>query len=257
MTRLRHLLDGRADGPVVVFSNPIGTSLELWDRQAAALASRFQVLRYDHRGQGGSEVPPGPYSLGTLAGDLTALLDELGIARASLVGLSLGGAVGMQLAVASPERLDRLVLACTSARFGPRESWLQRAGTVRRDGIAALVDPVLARWFTAGAPAEDVARCRAMLEATPAEGYAACCEALAGWDFRAQLGDVRAPTLVVAGAQDPATPVEHAEEIARGTGAPLIVIDDAAHLANVEQPEAFNSALVRHLAHERTEEFAA
>lgn len=250
MTRLRHRLDGPSGGPVVAFSNPIGTSLEVWDQQAAALATRFRVLRYDHRGQGGSEVTPGPYALSTLAGDLVALLDELGIERASLVGLSLGGAVGMHVAAASPNRLDRLVLACTSAHFGPAGRWVERAATVRRNGIAGLVNPVLARWFTAGARAEDVARCRAMLEATPVEGYAACCEALAEWDFRPRLGEIRAPTLVLAGAQDPATPVDHAEEIARGIGAPLVVIEGAAHLANVEQPAAFASALDEHLSEE-------
>jgi 3-oxoadipate enol-lactonase len=250
MTRLRHRLDGPADAPVVVFSNAIGTSLELWQAQAEALADRFRILRYDHRGQGGSDVPPGPYSIPLLADDLASLLDELEIARASFVGLSLGGAVGMQFAVASPERLDRLVLACTSARFGPRESWLERAALVRRGGIGPLVGPVLARWFTAGAPADEVARCRVMLEATPVEGYAACCEALAEWDFRPQLGDIEAPTLVLAGAEDPATPLAHAEEIARGVDAPLRVLEGAAHLANIEQPAAFGSALAELLTSE-------
>lgn len=250
MTRLRHRVDGPAEAPVVVFSNAIGTSFELWDEQAEALAGRFRVLRYDHRGQGGSDVPPGPYSLPMLARDLTSLLDELGIAQVSVVGLSLGGAVGMQFAVTSPERLDRLVLACTSARFGPPESWLERAALVRRAGVVPLVDPVLARWFTAGAGDDEVARCRAMLEATPVEGYAACCEALAAWDFRAELGDIDAPTLVLAGAEDPATPLAHAEEIAHGVGAALRVLEGAAHLANIEQPAAFSSALVEHLCSE-------
>jgi 3-oxoadipate enol-lactonase len=250
MTRLRHRLDGPADGPVVVLSNAMGTSLELWDEQAEALAARFRVLRYDHRGHGGSDVPPGPYSLPMLAGDLTSLLDELEIARVSFVGLSLGGAVGMQFAVANPDRLDGLVLACTSARFGPRESWLERAALVRRAGMEPLVAPVLARWFTAGVSSEDAARYREMLEATPVEGYAGCCEALADWDFRAQLGNIHAPTLVLAGAEDRATPLEHAEEIAKGAGARLVVLDGASHLANVEQPAAFSAAVVELLTKE-------
>jgi 3-oxoadipate enol-lactonase len=250
MTRLRHRLAGPDDAPVVVFSNAIGTSLELWDEQADALAGRFQVLRYDHRGQGGSDVPPGPYSLPLLAGDLTSLLDDLGIGRVSFVGLSLGGAVGMQFAVASPERLDRLVLACTSARFGSRESWLERAALVRRAGIAPLVEPSLARWFTAEVPDEAVARYRAMLEETPVEGYAGCCEALADWDFRTQLGGIQAPTLVLAGAEDVATPIEHAEQIAEGAGARLVVLDGASHLANVEQPVAFSAAVLELLTSE-------
>jgi len=250
MTRLRHRLDGPDDAPVVVFSNAIGTSLELWDEQAEALASRFRVLRYDHRGQGGSDVPRGPYSLPLLAADLTSLLDELGIAQVSFVGLSLGGAVGMQFASANPARLDRLVLACTSARFGSPESWLERAALVRRGGIAPLVEPVLARWFTSDVPAEAVARYRAMLEATPVEGYAGCCEALAGWDFRARLGGIHAPTLVLAGAEDPATPLEHAEEIAEGAAARLVVLEGASHLANVEQPAAFTAAVLELLTSE-------
>ena len=255
MTRLRHRLAGPDDAPVVVFSNAIGTSLELWDDQAAALAAhepaaQFRVLRYDHRGQGGSEVPPGPYSISLLAADLTALLDELDIARVSFVGLSLGGAVGMQFAVANPERLDRLVLACTSARFGSRESWLERAALVRRAGIEPMVEPVLARWFTPDVPEHEAARYRAMLEATPVEGYAGCCEALADWDFRAQLGDIQAPTLVLAGAEDPATPLEHAEEIAEGVGGRLVVLEGASHLANVEQPAAFSAAVIELLTSE-------
>jgi 3-oxoadipate enol-lactonase len=248
VTLLRHRLDGPAGASVVVLSNPLGTSFEVWDPQVGVLASRFRVLRYDHRGQGGSETPPGPYSLALLADDLTSLLDELEIARASFVGLSLGGAVGMQLAAACPDRLERLVLACTSARFASRDSWLDRADTVRRNGIRVVVEPLLARWFTAEAQPGDVARCRAMLEATPAEGYAGCCEALAEWDFRPRLGEIKAPTLVLAGAEDPASPPDHGEEIARGSGARLVVIDGAAHLANVEQPGVFNTALVEHLA---------
>ena len=122
------------------------------------------------------------------------------------------------------------MLACTSAYFGTPDSWHERAALVRRRGIGPLVDPVLERWFTPAAATDDVARCRAMLEATPVEGYAACCEGLAGWDFRARLGEIRAPTLVICGAEDPATPLAHAELIASGIGAPLVTIEGAAHL---------------------------
>jgi 3-oxoadipate enol-lactonase len=251
LTRLEYVLEGPADGPVVVFSNPIGTALSVWAPQFGALDG-FRVLRYDHRGQGSSEITPGPYSLRILADDLVALLDERGLAKVSLCGLSLGGAVGMYFAVAHPDRLDRLVLACTSARFGEPEPWLERAAIVRRAGISPVVGPVLERCFTADAAAEDVAGCRAQLEATPVEGYAACCEALADWDFRSHLASIRAPTLVICGAEDPATPVEDGAAIAEGIGAPLVVIEGAAHLANVEQPEAFNAALLAHLTKEAT-----
>jgi 3-oxoadipate enol-lactonase len=250
MTHLRQTVDGPADAPVVVFSNPIGTALELWEPQLPALANRFRVVRYDHRGQGGSEVTPGPYSVELLADDLVSLLDQLGVARASVCGLSLGGAVGMCFAAVYRDRLDSLVLACTSAYFGTSESWQERAALVRRRGIGPLVDPVIQRWFTAEADVDDVARCRAMLEATPVEGYAACCEGLAVWDFRARLHEISAPTLVIGGAQDPATPLAHAEVIASGIGAPLVMIEGAAHLASVEQPGAFNEALLEALTKE-------
>jgi 3-oxoadipate enol-lactonase len=250
VTHLRHTVDGPADAPVVVFSNPIGTALEVWKPQLTALTSRYRVVRYDHRGQGGSEVTAGPYSMELLAADLGLLLDELDVARASVCGLSLGGAVAMCFAVAYPDRVDRLVLVCTSAYFGTPDSWNERAALVRRRGIGPLVDPVLQRWFTAAADAGDVATYRAMLEATPVEGYAACCEGLAGWDFRARLGEITAPTLVIWGEQDPSTGLDHAEVIARGIGAPLVMIDGAAHLANVERPAAFNEALLADLTKE-------
>jgi 3-oxoadipate enol-lactonase len=250
MTFLRHAGDGPADAPVVVFSNPIGTALELWEPQLVALTSRFRVVRYDHRGQGSSDVTPGPYSVELLADDLASLLDQLDVARASVCGLSLGGAVGMCFAATYPERVDRLVLACTSAYFGTPESWHERAALVRRRGIGPLVDPVLLRWFTPAADAGDVARCRTLLEATPVEGYAACCEGLAGWDFRARLGEIGAQTLVICGAEDPATPLAHAKVIASGIGAPLVTIAGAAHLANVEQAAAFDEALLSALTKE-------
>jgi 3-oxoadipate enol-lactonase len=249
LTRLEYALDGAADGPVVVFANPMGAALGIWEPQLEALDG-FRVLRYDHRGQGSSEVTPGPYSMRVLADDLVSLLDERGIAKVSLCGLSLGGAVAMYFAVSHPDRLDRLVLACTSARFGEPEPWLERAATVRRAGIGPLIDAVLARWFAPGSAPEIVAAARAQLETTPVEGYAACCEALADWDFRTHLGNIRAPTLVIAGAEDNATPLDHAELIAEGIGAPLVAIDGAAHLASVEQPAAFNAALIEHLTKE-------
>jgi 3-oxoadipate enol-lactonase len=250
LTRLRHTVDGPAAAPVVVLANPIGTALEVWEPQLAALTSGFRVVRYDHRGQGNSELTPGPYSMELLADDLASLLAELGVARASVCGLSLGGAVAMCFAVAYPDRLDRLILACTSAYFGTTDSWRERAALVRRRGIGPLVDPVLQRWFTGNADADDIAPYRAMLEATPVEGYAACCEALAGWDFRARLGEITAPTVVICGAEDPSTGVDHAEVIAGEIGAPLVLLEGAAHLANVEQPAAFNEALLEALTKE-------
>lgn len=247
MTSLRYELTGPESAPVVVLSSALGTSYELWDAQVSDLAHSFNVLRYDHRGHGGSETPPGPYTVDELTTDVVRLLDDLGLDRVSFCGVSLGGAVGMQLAAAFPGRVDRLVLACTSARFGTAASWEERARVVREHGTGAIADALVERWFTPDAPAAEVARCRAMLAETPAEGYAGCCDALMHWDFRERLAEVHASTLVICGAEDPSTPVAHAEVIAAGTGAALLVLDGAAHLANVERPEAFNAAVLEHL----------
>jgi 3-oxoadipate enol-lactonase len=233
--RLNHRLEGPPDGPLLILTGSLGTELSMWDPQAAPLAERFRVLRYDLRGHGASEVPPGPYALSELGHDLLALMDELGIERAALCGLSIGGMVSMWLAAHAPERVTRLVLFCTSAYLGG--AYAERAAAVRERGIEPIADAVIERWFTPGFDPDVVARFRRALVATPAEGYAGCCEAIAGMDLRGDLGLVRAPTLVVAGADDPATPPDHGHEIAEGIeGAEFNVIPGAAHLASVQQP---------------------
>jgi 3-oxoadipate enol-lactonase len=239
--RLHHRFDGPETAPVLVFSNSIGTTLELWDTQVPAFAGRFRMFRYDQLGHGRSEVPPGPYTVELLARELLALLDEHGIERFSFCGLSLGGAVGMWLGANAADRLDRLVLAATSAFFAPPERWTDRAAAVRAEGMASLVDATMGRWFTpafAGTPLF-----RQTFLAVPPEGYAACCEALRDWDFRAELGSVSTSTLVLVGSEDPATPPDQAQLIADGIpGAGLEVIPDAAHLLNVERADRFNRA---------------
>jgi 3-oxoadipate enol-lactonase len=244
--KLHHRFDGPEDAPVLVLANSIGTTLELWDAQIPAFAPEFRVLRYDQLGHGRSEVPPGPYTGELLGRELLGLLGELGVERFSFCGLSLGGAVGMWLGANASERLDGLVLAGTSAYFGPPERWIERAQLVRAEGMEPIADATMERWFT---PAfAGIAPFRAGLVATPAEGYAACCEALRDWDFRAELGRISAPTLVLVGADDPATPPEQAELIAAGIpGARLLVLPNAAHLLNVEQPEMFDAAVLEHL----------
>jgi 3-oxoadipate enol-lactonase / 4-carboxymuconolactone decarboxylase len=223
----------------------------MWDAQAAALAPRFRVLRYDHRGHGGSPVPDGPYAMEDLAGDVLALLDDLGLERVTWCGLSLGGMVGMRLALDAPERIGRLVLSCTSARLEPLAGWAERAATVRARGVGALAPSVLERWLTPAAPRGAAEWLDAMLRATPAEGYAGCCEAIGGHDVLAALGAVQAPTLAIAAADDPATPPAELEAIRDAIpGARLHVLDRAAHLANVERPEAFDAVLLAFLAEE-------
>jgi 3-oxoadipate enol-lactonase len=249
---LHHVFDGPADAPVLVLSNSLGTDLGLWSENLPAWTSSFRVLRYDQRGHGGSEVTPGPYSLELLGRDVLDLLDAVGVERASLCGLSLGGATAMWLAVNAPRRIERLVLACTSPRFGPPEHWLERARIVRSEGLEPIADAVLERWFTARFRTEQpsvAARFRAGLAGTPAEGYAACCEALAAWDYRERVGEITAPTLVIAGAEDPTVAPEQAALLAeRIAGSRLVVLPDAAHLANVGQPQAFSAAVSEYLA---------
>jgi 3-oxoadipate enol-lactonase len=223
----------------------------MWDRQTAALAEHWRVVRYDHRGHGRSPVPPGPYELADLGADALALLDRLGAERVHWCGLSLGGMVGMWLAINAPERIDRLVLCCTSAKLGPPSMWAERAATVRAHGVDAIADAGIGRWLTGGFVAREpqtAAEVRAMLAATPAEGYAGCCAAIEHMDLLDRLGGIRAPTLVIAAAQDPATPPEHGERIASAVpGARLAVIDNAAHLATVEQPAVMTDLIAGHL----------
>jgi 3-oxoadipate enol-lactonase len=248
---VHHQLSGPPGAATVALAGSLGTSLAMWDDQAQALTGRFRVLRYDHRGHGRSPAPLGPYRVEDLAADLLALLDRLGLARVHLAGLSLGGMTAMWLAAHAPQRVDRLALLCTSAYLPPAQGWRERAANVRAQGTAALADAALGRWFTPAlreARPELAARFRAMLSAIPAEGYAGCCEAIAALDLRADLGRITAPTLVIAGREDPATPPEHAERIAAAIrGARLVVLPGAAHLANVEQAGEVNRLLTEHL----------
>jgi 3-oxoadipate enol-lactonase len=251
-SRLYAALDGPPGAPVLVLGGSVGSTGAVWAPQLDRLAAGHRVVRYDHLGHGGSLVPPGPYTIDELGRELVALLDDLGIERATVAGLSLGGMVGMWVAARAPERVDRLVLFCTSALLGPPEMWLERAAAVRAGGMPAVVDAVLARWFTAGFAAANpdvVAAHRAMLLGIPPEGYAGCCEAIAAMDLRADLPSIVAPTLVVAGAEDPATPPAHAEVIAAGVrDARLVVLDGAAHMATSERPEETARLLLEHVS---------
>jgi 3-oxoadipate enol-lactonase/4-carboxymuconolactone decarboxylase len=213
---LHHVLEGPEDAPVLVMANSLGTTLHMWDEQASALRDRFRVLRYDHRGHGGSPVPPGPYAIEDLGRDALALLDALGVERFSWCGLSIGGMVGMWLASEAPERVESLVLCCTSALLGPRELWDERIRVAREEGMDALMESVVARWFTPdffSREPEKVEKASRMLRETNPEGYAGCCAAIREMDLRERLGGIRAPTLVLSAAEDPATSPEHGELI--------------------------------------------
>ncbi|WP_085315427.1 3-oxoadipate enol-lactonase [Derxia lacustris] len=243
--RLHYRLDGPAGAPVVVFSNSLGTTLDMWDAQAAALAGQWRVLRYDTRGHGQSATAGGT-SLADLGGDVVALLDALGIARASFVGISMGGITGQWLGVNARQRLDKLVVCNTAAKIGEASGWAARAALVREQGMAPVAASATGRWFTEGFVASGdavIAKTIAQLAGTDAEGYAQCCEALALADLREHLDHIAVPTLVIAGSADPVTTVADAEFIAaRVPGAQLVALP-ASHLSAIEAADDFNRAL--------------
>jgi 3-oxoadipate enol-lactonase len=245
---VHHDVAGPPDAPALLLSNSLGSTLAMWEPQAAALSDAFRVIRYDMRGHGRSPVPDGPYTLDDLGADALALLDRLEVERAHLAGVSLGGMVSMWLAIHAPERVGRLMPCCTSAQLGPPEGWAERAALVRRKGTQAVAPSVVERWLTPPyreAHPDEVSRLRAMIAATPAEGYAGCCAVIEHMDLRGDLGRITAPTLVVSAIGDHATPPEHGELIASLIPrARLEVLDEAAHLANLERPGAF-TALMR------------
>ncbi len=249
---LHHEVAGPAGAPTVLLGGSLGTTLEMWDPQAPALAERLRVVRFDARGHGRSPVPSGPYEIADLGRDVLALMDALGIERAAYAGISIGGMVGMWLGSHAPERIDCLALMCTSAHLPPASAWAERAATVRAAGsTGAVADAVVARWLTepfARAHPGLLADLRAMLVAQPRDGYAACCGAIERMDLRPDLGAIRARVLVIAGEDDRATPPEHARVIAGAIpGARLEVLAPAAHLASVERPDAVARLLLDHL----------
>jgi 3-oxoadipate enol-lactonase len=238
--KLHHVQDGPPDGPVLLLGSSIGTDIGLWAPQVPVLAQRYRVVRYDHRGHGRSPVPRGSYPLADLGGDVLALLDRLGAARASLGGVSLGGMVSMWVAAHAPERVERLALVATSARL-PADLWAQRAAIARAQGMAALVDQVVARWVTPEFAAQHpdvMAALRSTFLATPALGYAGCCDAIRTMDLADHLTRIAAPALVVACLDDEATPPEHAKRIlADIQHGRLALVGGAAHLPTVSHPD--------------------
>lgn len=249
--RLHHTVTGET-GPAVLLAPSLGTTGSLWHELAANLSRDHRVVSLDLRGHGDSPVPPGPYSVEQLASDVVTTADALGLDRFAYVGLSLGGAVGQVLGLEHADRLSSLVLCCTAPRFGDPATWIDRAAQVRRHGLAPLVEATTERWFTAAyrsARPDRVSWVMDMFRATPTEGYAGCCEALAGFDVAERLGAVTVPTRVVAGAEDPGTPPDVGRALADAVPeADLVVLEGTAHIANVAVPESFNAAVREHLA---------
>ncbi len=248
---LHHVDEGPRDAPAVLLGGALGTTTDLFEHLAAWLAGRCRVVRLDHRGHGSSPAPPGPYRMPELAGDVAALADRLGIGRFGYVGLSIGGAVGATLALEHSDRLSALVLACTAPRFGTPDTWRERAAQVRAGGLEPLVPATTERWFTPSfreAHPDVVAAVMRRFVANPPEGYAACCEANATYDVTERLGRIATPTRVLVGEQDAGAPPELGAAMAEAIpGADLVRIDDAAHLANLAQPDRFDAAVAEHL----------
>jgi 3-oxoadipate enol-lactonase len=245
---LLHTLNGPPGAPVLVLSNSLGTSWDMWSSQVPALSTSFQVLRYNQRGHGGSPTPPGPYEIADLGRDLIDLLDRLEIERASICGVSIGGMTAMWVAANHPERVARLALCFTAARMPAPDVYPERAATARAEGMAPMIEGALERWFTpefanSGSPV--VARTRADLASVDPEGYAGCCEALGSMDLREDIKAIDKPTLVVAASEDPATPPDHGRLIADSIpGAYFELIEGARHLACIERPQEFTTIVL-------------
>jgi 3-oxoadipate enol-lactonase len=249
---LHYTIDG--DGPWLAMSHSLACNVHMWDPQVALLARRFKVLRFDTRGHGASDAPPGPYSLAMLADDVKGLFDHLGIESCHWVGLSMGGMIGQTFALAYPGVFRSIALCDTASRYpaGAADIWAGRVRVATEQGMEPLVPPTLERWFTEGfrkSQPETVARIADMIRATPVAGYAGCCAALPKIDTTDRLGEIECPALVICGEQDMGTPLAMSQAIhAAMPGSELVVIPEAAHLSNLEQPQAFSAALERFLS---------
>jgi 3-oxoadipate enol-lactonase len=242
-------IHGKEGSPWLVFSHSLACSVRMWDGEVAKHKDRYRVLAYDTRGHGQSAAPKGPYSLEGLADDLFALLKELKISKPHFCGLSMGGMIGQTFALKYPGVLQTLTLADTTSRY-PAEAapmWEERIRIAESKGMASLVQPTLERWFTEPfrkSHPEKVKPVASLIEKTPVAGYAGCCAAIPKINVTSRLKEIKIPTLVICGKEDPATPPAMAREIQENIpGAKLSLIAQAAHLANIEQPDAFNHAL--------------
>lgn len=239
-------VDGERHKPCLMFSNSLGADLRMWQAQAAFFERDFRVIRYDTRGHGASGTGDASVTLDQLGQDVLALLDALDVERVHFCGLSMGGAIAQWLGVHAPQRLQRLVIANSAARIGTPQGWRERAVQVRASGLGAVADGAAGRWFTPayiGREPQRVASLVATLRTGSPEGYAACCDALADEDLSGQLSRITAPTLLMAGADDPVTTVADAIAMQQAISGAAMVTLNASHLSNVEAEAAFNLAL--------------
>jgi len=245
--RLRYELSGKPDGEILVFSNSLGSNLHMWDKVFPCFEESYRVLRYDTRGHGESSVPPGPYTIAQLGSDLLFLLDQLGIERVNLCGLSLGGMVAMWMGIHAPRRVGRLILANTGARIGTPQMWDERLAAVQQSGMASLALTGLQRWFT---PAyrekhpQEMEMIRSMIAATDAQGYAWCCGVLRDSDLSGEIGAIEAPCLVITGSHDLATPPSDGRALHSALRNSSYVELDASHLSAWERAEEFANTVL-------------
>ena len=245
---INYRIDGPENAPWLVFSNSLATTLAMWDEQTAALQDRFRVLRYDQRGHGGSDVPAGRYAFDTLLADAIGLLDALSIAKAHCAGLSMGGATALGLAERHPDRFDRIVVADSPCQSTPQSSqqWEERIAVAQQEGIEALVEPTIARWFPAETVAKNpphVDKVRAMIRATPVDGFIGCAAALAAHDYASAVASVKRPVLFMAGEKDGATPAAMRKLNEKLPGSRFVELPGAGHISNMDRPAEFTRAV--------------
>lgn len=247
---IAYTVSGPDGAPVLVLSNSLGTTVDMWAHQLDALSKHYRVVRYDTRGHGASIAPAGGYTLDMLGRDVIAVLDDLNVERAHFCGISMGGLTGQWLGVHAAERIDRLIVADTAARIGSLQGWGERAALVRARGMDEVADGAPGRWFTPAFIAQQpevVQRLTDQLRAIERQGYAGCCDALSVADLRNEIGKILAPMLVIAGASDPVTTVDDARFIVERVPGALMTTLNASHLSNIEAAQAFNSAVLAFL----------
>jgi 3-oxoadipate enol-lactonase len=245
-TAIKFEVDGEAGAPPLLLINSIGSTREMWARQMDAFRAAFRVIRYDARGHGRSSVPRGPYAVSQLGADALAILDDVGAQAAHVCGISLGGITAQWIALNAPDRVRGLVLANTAARIGTVDSWTERVAVVHQNGMSAVADLAMERWFTPSFRERDPETVRAfqtMVQNCPTEGYLGCCAALRDADLRDQVSAITAPTLLIASTADTATPPEGLEFLRERISGSELVTLDSAHLSNVECAEAFTAAV--------------
>ena len=242
---------GDTNNPAIVFSNSLGTKYSMWQLQIAALQKDYYVVCYDTRGHGASSVPQGPYSIEQLGTDVTQLLDHLNIKKASFCGISMGGLTGQWLAIHHPDRFNHVIVCNTAAKIGQAQAWNERAALVREQGLKPIADTAASRWFTEPFIQSNTAIVQSLsndLGAGSPEGYASCCEALAKADVREELASIEVPVLIIAGQQDPVTTVEDGQYMLDRISKAQLFEINASHISNIEQPEAFNQAVLKFVA---------